>query len=78
VCGSDLSFGSDSSGSRGRARAVNAMAARGQALVDTPRPEGGYPLEWHVQAMFVGDLSALAGAAARASQAGPGPPVSGR
>lgn len=74
--GSDLSFGGGSPGGRGQARGVNAMAARGQALVDTPRPEGGYPLAWHVEAMLVGDLSALA--AARASRSGSGPAVSGR
>jgi hypothetical protein len=51
------------------------VLARGQALVDTPRPEGGRPLSWHVEAMLVGDLAALAAAAARTPRSGSGPPV---
>jgi hypothetical protein len=54
---------------------VDAMLARGQALVDTPRPEGGRPLAWHVEAMLLGDLAAVAVAAARASRADSGPAV---
>jgi hypothetical protein len=42
---------------------------RAQRLVDTPRPPGGYPLAWHVEARHVGDLATLALAALRA----PGP-----
>jgi len=56
-------------------RAAEEMCVRGQALVDTPRPEGGYPLSWHVRAMLVGDLPALAAAAARAPRAGSDPPA---
>ncbi len=56
-------------------RGLDAMLARSQALVDTPRLEGGYPLAWHVEAMLVGDLPAVAVAAARASQADSGPPA---
>jgi hypothetical protein len=52
------------------------MIARGQALVDTRRPEGGRSLEWHVQAMFVGDFSAIVLAAARESRSGTGGAVS--
>jgi hypothetical protein len=78
VFGSDLSFGGGSPGGGSLARGVNAVAARGQALVDTPRPDGGYPLAWHVQAMLLGDLSAFAAAAARKSRSGLGPTVSGR
>ena len=76
--GSDLSFGGGSPGGGSPARGVNAVLARGQALVDLPRPEGGYPLAWHVQAMLLGDLSALAAVAARKSRSGSGPSVSGR
>ncbi|HEY6522175.1 MAG TPA: hypothetical protein VIY10_00330 [Solirubrobacteraceae bacterium] len=51
------------------------MLARAQALVDTPRSEGGRPLAWHVEAMLLGDLPALALAAARAPRLDSGPPV---
>jgi hypothetical protein len=78
VFGSDLSFGGGVLGGGGAARA-RAMLARGQELVDTPRPEGGHPLEWHVMAMLVGDLPALAAMRARASRPDSGPAaVSGR
>jgi hypothetical protein len=39
--------------------------ARAQALVDTPRPEAGYPLAWHVEAMLLGDFPAVAAASVR-------------
>jgi hypothetical protein len=78
VFGSDLSFGGDGPSGGGAARAA-AMLARGQQLVDTPRPDGGYPLEWHVMAMLVGDLPALAAIRAGASRPNSGPAaVSGR
>jgi hypothetical protein len=51
------------------------MMTRGQALVDAPAPEGGRSLAWYVEAMLVGDLTALAAAAVRAERLGP---VSGR
>jgi hypothetical protein len=42
---------------------VQALMARGQRLVDTPRPVGGDSLAWYIEAQFVGDLSALAATA---------------
>jgi hypothetical protein len=73
VLGSDLSSGSGAPGGDAAAgRDPDAMIARGQALVDTRRPEGGHSLEWHVQAMFMGDFSAIVVAAARESRSGTG------
>jgi hypothetical protein len=37
-----------------------------QRLIDSPRPYDGYPLEWHVEALNVGDLTAIAMFALRA------------
>jgi hypothetical protein len=72
VFGSDLSFeGGDPEGG-GSLRATE-MITRGQALVDTPRPPGGYPLTWHINAMLVGDLPSLAAALARTPRAGSDP-----
>jgi hypothetical protein len=50
-------------GSRSASRHVRRVAARGQWLVDTPRPADGHDLRWHVEAIYVGDLTALAAAA---------------
>ena len=36
------------------------LIARVQRLADAPRPAGGYPLQWHAEAMHVGDLTAVA------------------
>jgi hypothetical protein len=44
---------------------VRRVAARGQWLVDTPRPVDGQLLRWHVEALYVGDLTAIAAAALR-------------
>jgi hypothetical protein len=33
-----------------------------------PRPAGGYPIEWHVEAAHVGDLTAIATLALRTKQ----------
>jgi hypothetical protein len=44
----------------GQLRGAQDLIARAQALVDSPRPPGGYPLEWHVEALHVGDLPAIA------------------
>jgi hypothetical protein len=73
VFGSDLSCGGGAPGGPGSLRATTALVAHGQRLVDTPRPEGGYPLAWHVKAMLVGDLPALAVAVARGTRPGTGP-----
>jgi hypothetical protein len=42
------------------------LVARAQRLVDAPRPTEGYPLAWHVEAMNVGDMSAIAAESLRA------------
>jgi hypothetical protein len=47
-------------------RSAQELIARAQRLVDTPRPTGGYPLAWHVEALHVGDLNAIAAVALRA------------
>ncbi len=39
------------------------VIARGQRLADSPWPWDGFPLEWHVEAALIGDLSALAAVA---------------
>jgi hypothetical protein len=70
VFGSELSFLGGGPGGGGPTRGVDAVLARAQSLVDTPRPDGGRPLAWHVEAMLVGDLSAVAVAATRASRSG--------
>jgi hypothetical protein len=54
---------------------VDALLARGQALVDTPRHEGGRPLAWHVEAMLLGDLPAIAVQTVRVSRAASRPAV---
>jgi hypothetical protein len=70
---SDLDFQFRSgapAGSGGSLRGAQDVVARAQRLVDTPRPVGGYPLKWHVEALHVGDLTAIAVAALRASDSG--------
>jgi hypothetical protein len=44
---------------------VRRIAARGQWLVDTPRPSDGHSLRWHAEALYVGELTALVAAALR-------------
>lgn len=39
--------------------------ARGQRLVQAPRPAGGRPLAWYVEAYYLGDFAALAAVRAR-------------
>lgn len=65
--GSDLSSGGGAPWGRGFSRDVDDVMARAQALVDTPQPEGGYPLAWHVEAMLLGDFPAMALVRARQS-----------
>jgi hypothetical protein len=50
-------------------RGVEDVLARAERLIDSPRPYDGYPLEWHVEALNVGDLTAIAIVALRASSA---------
>jgi hypothetical protein len=74
VSDSDLPFRGDApSGSGGSLRSVQNLMARAQRLLDSPRPVGGYPLEWHVEALHVGDLTAIAVAALRASDSSSAP-----
>lgn len=55
------------SDSESRGNGAKELIARAQALVDTPRPVDGYPLEWLIEASHVGDLTAVATAALRAA-----------
>lgn len=50
-------------GSGPATRHVQRVAARGQRLVDTPRPVDGHDLRWQIEAFYVGDITALAAAA---------------
>lgn len=45
--------------------------ARAKRLVDAPPPLGGYPLEWRVEALHVGDLNVIAVAALRSAGSSP-------
>jgi hypothetical protein len=48
------------------------VIARAQRLIDSPLPYDGYPLEWHFEALNVGDLTAIATMALRASRSDSG------
>jgi hypothetical protein len=52
------------------------VLARAERLIDAPRPYDGYPLEWHVEAWNVGDLTAIAMVALRASSSNSAPDTS--
>jgi hypothetical protein len=41
------------------------LIARAQHLIDVAEPYDGYPLEWHAEAINVGDLTTIAAAALR-------------
>jgi hypothetical protein len=41
------------------------LVDRAQRLIDMPRPTGGYSLTWYVEALHVGDATAIAMAALR-------------
>jgi hypothetical protein len=41
------------------------LIVRVQELLDMPRPVGGYPMEWYLEASQVGDLTAIATVALR-------------
>jgi hypothetical protein len=71
---SDLDFPFRSGATfRGSLCGVRDLVGRAQRLVDSPRPVGGYPLAWHVEALHVGDLTAIAVAALRASESSSAP-----
>jgi hypothetical protein len=53
----------------GPLRSVEDVLTRAERLIDSPRPYDGYPLEWHVEALNVGDLTAIAMFALRARSA---------
>jgi hypothetical protein len=53
------------SGTLTESASVRRVAARGQWLVDTPRPSDGHSLRWHAEALYVGDITALVAAALR-------------
>ncbi len=44
---------------------VGQVIARVQRLSEAPRPGGGYPLTWHVEASLLGDITAVLAAAIR-------------
>lgn len=72
----DFRVGSDAPTEGGGAlRSVEDVLARAERLIDSPRPYDGYPLEWHVEAWNVGDLTAIAMVALRAptSKSAPDP-----
>jgi hypothetical protein len=51
--------------SQGPLVTVQQVIARAQRLCETPRPDGGYPLTWYVEASLVGDMTAISAAAIR-------------
>ena len=42
---------------------VGELIVRAQRLVDSPRPEDGYPLRWYIEAALIGDSTAITAAA---------------
>lgn len=63
--------GDPPTGGGGPLRSVEDVVARVERLIDSPRPYDGYPLEWHFEALNVGDLTAIAMVALRASSSNP-------
>ena len=53
-------------------RVVEDVVLRAQRLIDSPKPYDGYPLEWHFEALNVGDLTAIAMVALRGSSSNSG------
>ena len=51
--------------SQGQLPTVRDVMVRVQRLSETPRPVAGYPLATHVEAYFLGDMTAIAAAAIR-------------
>ena len=70
----DFSTGGNApDGSGGVLHSVDDVVDRAQRLIDSPRPYDGYPLEWHFEALNVGDLTAIATVALRASSSDSAP-----
>jgi hypothetical protein len=68
----DSPVGIDSSaGALGVPGGVQDVIARVQRLADSPRPAGGYPLAWHVEAAAAGDVTAIAVAVLRGARSRP-------
>jgi hypothetical protein len=67
---SDFDFGTRGDAPEGGSeslRRTEDVIDRAQRLIDSPRPYDGYPLEWHFEALNVGDLTAIASVALRSS-----------
>jgi hypothetical protein len=65
VYGFDFSSGGAPPDDEGQLHSSDDVITRAQRLIDSPRPYDGYPLEWHYEALNVGDLTAIATAALR-------------
>ena len=48
------------------------LITRAERLIDTPRPATGYPAAWHVEALNVGDVSAIGMTAVREARVASG------
>jgi hypothetical protein len=72
---SDLPSAGGAHSTSAAARAVRAASWRARSLVDAPRPAGGYPLAWYIEAQYIGDFTAVAAAAVRAAAASSVPPA---
>jgi hypothetical protein len=51
--------GSTRSGAQGSACSAKQLIDRVQSLSEMPRPVNGYPLEWVVEAFYIGDITAI-------------------
>ncbi len=55
-------------GAQGCARSTKQLIDRVQTLAEMPRPAGGYPLEWVVEAFYAGDSTAITTLAIRSAK----------
>lgn len=62
-------------GGAGGSFGVQDLITRAQRLIDSPRPVGGYPLAWYVEASHVGDLVVVAATALREAGSSSAPPA---
>ena len=66
---SSESCGREGTSARGQgADGAEGLIGRVRRLAETPRPAGGYPLEWLVEASHLGDLTAIASLALRSER----------